>query len=1050
VTAADLKSYLSSPARLTPALFAILQAALGGLALSRLLYELFFPRLLWLGRSLPALGLAVVAAVLGWLLASWLQRQGKRPAETILPFLPLVLNLIWLLDPAVNLIRSRFLFCASLWLMVVLLVHLLARPATWRWWGPLLVGFLLPVYLLTMGQTVGRADTFELQVVVPKLGIVHPTGYPLYLLLTKLFTFIPLNSMAWRVNLASAVYGLAALCLVYGIGWRLTGRPVVALLAAVALGLTPTFWSQTIEAEVYTLHLLVVAAVLAVALWVVGRLGIGDWRLGEGVSKKPDWLVVMAFLIGLGLANHVTAVFLLPGLALVVMFAWGKAARFGNRGYVEKKSPITLTTLLVLSAALLLPLLLYLYLPVRWAAVNGEPMGLGRFVEWVVGGRFQGALQWTAWLREPVRYGIVGRLLLAEWGWLNLVVIGVGFVFLVRRQPRFGLILLVTWLGYVFYALNYHVPDLAVFLLPAHLVMAVCWAVVLGVGTPPPQPSPSEGESGEEVVSSEANRPAFEDAGLLVGIAARPASEDARLLGGVMVALLLIAPALGRAAGETWPAVDRSRAGELAEWGRAVLAMPLAEGAAILADSEKIAPLYYWQQAEGVRPDLEILVLPDEASYRSELDRRIAAGQTVYLARFLPGLEGVYHLRSVGPLTEVSAAPLAELPAGVRPAGLTVGPIELLAYEIEPVAAIDGAQTAVTFYWQAQEAVGEVWLVYLRWAGERAVSQHPANNYYPTVAWEAGEIVPDYHLLPRPILSETAALELQVALAPPFSRPENLDWQTVTTVTVPASEAEWVEITRPLRAQIGGMLVDGATFPLEVRPGSTLPVVLSGYGEATNLEVTLEESGQIPNPKSQIPTSNPQSLISPTVALFEVGTDVANGRYTLLLSAPDGKAICGWLARPSAGCVLGEVVVSGVALPEGATNFADQIALLAVEVPERTLRPGGQLAVNLRWQALAAISENYTVFVQVLDEQDRLVGQVDSWPVQGTYPTSQWRVGEVVEDEYRVQLAADLPPGAYRLQVGWYLLATLQRLPVVDEAGTAVDDKLVVPGLVPE
>jgi hypothetical protein len=54
----------------------------------------------------------------------------------------------------------------------------------------------------------------------------------------------------------------------------------------------------------------------------------------------------------------------------------------------------------------------------------------------------------------------------------------------------------------------------------------------------------------------------------------------------------------------------------------------------------------------------------------------------------------------------------------------------------------------------------------------------------------------------------------------------------------------------------------------------------------------------------------------------------------------------------------------------------------------------------------------------------------------------------VVEDEYQVQLAAELPPGPYRLQVGWYLLATLQRLPVVDEVGTAVEDKVVIPGLI--
>jgi hypothetical protein len=44
-----------------------------------------------------------------------------------------------------------------------------------------------------------------------------------------------------------------------------------------------------------------------------------------------------------------------------------------------------------------------------------------------------------------------------------------------------------------------------------------------------------------------------------------------------------------------------------------------------------------------------------------------------------------------------------------------------------------------------------------------------------------------------------------------------------------------------------------------------------------------------------------------------------------------------------------------------------------------------------------------------------------------------------------VRLEAELPPGQYRLQVGWYLLGTARRLPVLDETGTAVDDKVVVP-----
>jgi hypothetical protein len=147
---------------------------------------------------------------------------------------------------------------------------------------------------------------------------------------------------------------------------------------------------------------------------------------------------------------------------------------------------------------------------------------------------------------------------------------------------------------------------------------------------------------------------------------------------------------------------------------------------------------------------------------------------------------------------------------------------------------------------------------------------------------------------------------------------------------------------------------------------------------------------------------------------------------------------------------LGQVEISGYSIPEGTINFEDKIGLLSVEMADPVLLPGAQLAVDLSWLALAPLSEDYTVFVQVLDENDRIVGQVDSWPVQGTYPTSQWHEGEVIADPYLVQLESDLPPGTYKLNIGLYLLETLRRLPIVDDSGAAVDDKWEEPGLVVE
>ncbi len=106
--------------------------------------------------------------------------------------------------------------------------------------------------------------------------------------------------------------------------------------------------------------------------------------------------------------------------------------------------------------------------------------------------------------------------------------------------------------------------------------------------------------------------------------------------------------------------------------------------------------------------------------------------------------------------------------------------------------------------------------------------------------------------------------------------------------------------------------------------------------------------------------------------------------------------------------------------------------------------------ICLQWQALTPINDDYTVFLQVVDAQDRLVGQVDAWPLQGTLPTSQWTPGQTITDPYTIQLDPDMPPGAYRLLIGWYLLADLRRLPILNADGAPVDDKLAVSGLMVE
>ncbi|MCB9421904.1 MAG: DUF2723 domain-containing protein [Ardenticatenaceae bacterium] len=1001
----------------------------GILAAARILYELFFPRLLWLGRPFPTITLSILTT----LALTW--------AFTRLPLhpftlSPLLLNLIYLFNPTVNLVESRLVFAASVWVTAVIFTHAnadktggseddSAKTTHFPSVSPLrdillLLVALVPVYALTMPATVGRADTFEFQVVAPQLGIAHPTGYPLYLLLGKLFTLVPVGSVAWRLNVGTAVFALSTAILLYLTGRKLLNRPLPALLGAIALGISPTFWSQAIEAEVYSLHALIIAA----ALYLM-QVASGKWPMASKlftIRHSPFTIhYSLFFLIGLGLANHLTTVFLIPPAILAIFFA-----------FRIHHSSFRLQHLLKMALAFILPLALYAYLPIRWAAVNGEAMGYGRFLQWVTGGRFQGALQWRAWLADPTRYEIVGRLFLENWGWINLAIALIGLIYLFAKQWRMTLILLVTWLGYTFYNLNYYVPDLSVFLIPAQIVIAVWWmagiTAVLKVD--------------DWLIKIKDWQAAFNLQSLII--------------------TLLIIPILLPAV-QHWPQIDRSQNDGLTEWGQGVLAMPLDENAAILADSEKIAPLYYLQQAEGIRPDLDILVLPDEATYRAELGSRIAAGQTVYLARFLPGLEGIYHLRSVGPLTEVSTEPLTKLPDTAVPTQLNFGSIQLISYELEPMAAVDGGSTAVTFYWQTsnQQPATNNQLVYIRWAGRTSfTSQHPANNYYPTLAWDPGEIVPDYHLLAHPLSSQEQQLAIQVALAPPFTPAGALDWQTVAAMSLPPTEK--MELERPYRAQIGETVLSGANFPSQIRPKTDLTVQLTGWGQDTHyLKLRLRPITEQDDEKRPLDWIFPVEL-NPFILNLPLNTDLPTGKYEVFASYPKfpsrcgeagGECImpasyCGWLQSPSGGCVLGEVEISGVPLPDGATNFDDKIALLNIGLSQTELQPGGQFSVTLAWQSLASISEDYTVFIQILDANDRIVGQVDAWPLQGTLATSQWTPGQTITDPYHIWLDDDLPSGQYRLIVGWYLLADLRRLPVLDENGQPIDDKLLVPGLV--
>jgi hypothetical protein len=96
--------------------------------------------------------------------------------------------------------------------------------------------------------------------------------------------------------------------------------------------------------------------------------------------------------------------------------------------------------------------------------------------------------------------------------------------------------------------------------------------------------------------------------------------------------------------------------------------------------------------------------------------------------------------------------------------------------------------------------------------------------------------------------------------------------------------------------------------------------------------------------------------------------------------------------------------------------------------------------VNLIWQVVQPPPEHVTVFVHVIDEQGKLITQIDGDPLRGSYPLSQWLPGKIVEDE---RVAPLEEPGSHVL-VGLYNRLTGQRFAALSSSGQEWSDNAVV------
>jgi len=505
------------------------------------------------------------------------------------------------------------------------------------------------LYWQTLAPDVLPADNGEFQWVAATLAIAHPPGFPLYTMLAHLMTWLPFGSPAYMINLLSAISSAATVGLVYATVQRLTKQTGAAIVAALALAVATTFWAQATTANVRSFT----AFFAALMVYAIVR-----WQ--ENASPKATerrfddrWLALFALALGLGVTHHASlafmgALFALSILMIDLPFLW-QPKRWLRPFF-----------------ALLLGLLPLLYLPLR----NPDLRTTDEFLNHVLALGFRG--DFFYYLQPDVftpailwqRFRIMGNVMTFQFAPVLLAVMAFGLIRLLG-QRRWGLAMMLagSFALHAFITLTYRAPQTVEYMMPAYVLTAV----LLGIGVGKRRLWPL----------------------LLVSLA------FAGWQGWINYPSYAILHETADTRAYLQPILDDAP-----------------ENAIVLADWHWATPLWYIQDVENGRSDLDVqFVYPEGEPYAETWARRIAEGlaseRAVVATHYdetafatLPAPE------PIGEALLYGHPPRQSLPDGFTAIDHLLGDgVRLMGYELDKTAVSIGEETVLTLAWEGDAPI---------------------------------------------------------------------------------------------------------------------------------------------------------------------------------------------------------------------------------------------------------------------------------------------------------------------------------------------------------
>jgi len=461
-----------------------------------------------------------------------------------------------------------------------------------------LVALLL--YSWTLAPTVTLTDSGELIVVARGLGIAHPPGVPLWIILAHLASLVPLGNVAQRINFSSALFAAltcAMLTLVVaeviitasylaaakrrkrgtkkieelGVTHPMVAAP--ALGAGLLLAFSRTLWSYATITEVYALNTLLILVICFLMLrwrrWIVeDRMHISTVSNPGQVTRHDAFLYSAALIFGLALGvHHVTVALTLPAVAVIVFRTQG-VRFFTSRRFVY-------AALISIGALVAV----YAYLPLaasRSPVINwGHPRSLQEIWWHLTGRQYQVYFSFKPEIMGE-QFAEFCRMALREFGFpwlpLSLVLAFAGLTDAFKRDRTIFWFLLTIVIADLAYALSYEIAeDKDAYYLPTFISIAIAaglgirWLIRSAVSKSLPVAKPS--------------------------------------LAAVVAVLVVSTIALTA----NWPFNNRRRYFIAHDYVDNLLKAIAPNGLLLTLDWQVVSPMFYAQEIEHLRPDVKVV-----------------------------------------------------------------------------------------------------------------------------------------------------------------------------------------------------------------------------------------------------------------------------------------------------------------------------------------------------------------------------------------------------------------------------------------------------------